>query len=326
MKRTLHEMKTQHMYQLLLILLIKESATMQELIEETLLSQASVRNMLRYLEDKRIIQEVGSDKSTGGRCAIRFSLDHSLFQLLCLYVHENSIELEIYNYKQCLFEEELSFGNHQELIEILKKFVEKYKITAVVIAVKGMVKGDCYITDHHNQYEEHRWVKDLKECIDVPVYLENDVKVMQLGTYFQKHINNSVYLYINDVGVGSSFMLDGHLIKGVDGLAGEIGLLPYRGVSINEAIRQCQTKEELTSLIVHLLMMVSISFNPQIIHLSFYQDIELDIHSIKKQFYTYLNQYYQFNVLVSYDVHDDLYDGLQYLGISSLLKLKVEEE
>ena len=71
----LKDVKKHHLYNIMNDLLIHKDATMSELIRRTALSQPSVRNMIRLLEEHAMIQEIGNDASNGGRCPIRFAIE-----------------------------------------------------------------------------------------------------------------------------------------------------------------------------------------------------------------------------------------------------------
>ena len=50
---------------------------MNELVENLQLSQPSISNMVRILQEKQLIQEIGNDLSSGGRCPTRFALNEN---------------------------------------------------------------------------------------------------------------------------------------------------------------------------------------------------------------------------------------------------------
>lgn len=64
-KKILKDVKKHHLHLLLQSLFSRDSATMSELSNDTQLSQPSVRNMIRLLQQHDIVKETGNDHSTG---------------------------------------------------------------------------------------------------------------------------------------------------------------------------------------------------------------------------------------------------------------------
>ena len=80
----LKETKKKHLLAILKYLYLHNSSTMNELVENLQLSQPSIRNMVRILQEKQLIQEIGNDFSSGGRCPTRFALNE-IFNSMSLY-------------------------------------------------------------------------------------------------------------------------------------------------------------------------------------------------------------------------------------------------
>ncbi len=75
--------------------------------------------------------------------------------------------------------------------------------------------------------------KELESEFDVPVFIENDIKLAafaenRLGEGMQHQ--NLIYIDINKYGIGSGIILDGHIVRGTLGFAGEIGYSTIPGV------------------------------------------------------------------------------------------------
>ena len=67
----------------------------------------------------------------------------------------------------------------------------------------------------------------MEEKYKVPVFLENDVKLMTVGLYKQKYsrqYRNMVFLYVSE-GIGAGIVNNGHLYKGFHNFAGEYGFM-----------------------------------------------------------------------------------------------------
>lgn len=295
----------------------KRSATMAELIQATGLSQSSVRNMLRQFEEG-VITELGVDQSTGGRKPNRFALTASYFSMLCLYAHATQVEYQIVLLDQVVQSGTFHFSNQEDLIIKIQTIVETKQIRHVSIGVEGVVKGDVYYTDHDNVYTQNDWVKAFKQQSCTSVRLVNDVKLMLLGISTQEAQPSHVsFLYVNHLGMACATMKDGRLMDGHKGIMGELGLLPYHGVSINQAIRDCKTKETFESLLLHLLSILCVSMDPESIMISHTYPYQLQANQLQTTLETMVHESYPIQMISN--ANQCLFQGLQAVGIQELL-------
>lgn len=324
-KKILKDVKKHHLHLLLQSLFSRDSATMSELSNDTQLSQPSVRNMIRLLQQHDIVKETGNDHSTGGRCPTRFALVEKHFNIICLYIQNPKITYQIHSYKKILTTDILEFEDEQQLITLIKVLLTKFNCQCIVIAVEGIVRNNEYLTDHNNHFETHTWITELEKSINIPILVENDVKAMQLGTCYHHHKNSSIYLHLNKKGIGSSYMYNGQLVHGKYGIAGEIGLIPYHDISLNQAVRTCNKPKDFQNIIAYLLIIVLTSLDPEHVDLSLELDWDLDWHLINETIYTYLHSQFIYDIKVYKQYLDNLFHGLNYLGIEKILKQLVEE-
>ena len=197
----LKETKKKHLLAILKYLYLHNSSTMNELVGNLQLSQPSIRNMVRILQEKQLIQEVGNDLSSGGRCPTRFALNEKNYLILCLYIQVDKIIYQVRGFSEIKKEDTLFYQGEEELKKIIRQLVDKNEVHCCQIAVEGIVYEDEYVTDHQNILKKHHWVKDIKKEIDLPIQLQNDVKMIHQGCYFTYQQDTTYYLYINEVGM-----------------------------------------------------------------------------------------------------------------------------
>lgn len=78
----------------------------------------------------------------------------------------------------------------------------------------------------------------VEERFQLPVFVENDMRSMALGTYHYgpyRDIKNAIFLGVG-TGIGSGIILNGELYRGLDDSAGEIG---HTVVDVNGALCSC---------------------------------------------------------------------------------------
>ena len=264
----LKETKKKHLLAILKYLYLHNSSTMNELVGNLQLSQPSIRNMVRILQEKQLIQEVGNDLSSGGRCPTRFALNEKNYLILCLYIQVDKIIYQVRGFSEIKKEDTLFYQGEEELKKIIRQLVDKNEVHCCQIAVEGIVYEDEYVTDHQNILKKHHWVKDIKKEIDLPIQLQNDVKMIHQGCYFTYQQDTTYYLYINDVGIGSSYFYKDEPLYGNTGIMGEIGLISFKGKTINQRIRECQSQDEFNELLGLLVSMIFTMLDPTRLELS----------------------------------------------------------
>ena len=312
--KKLQELKNHHLYMIMEELLLTHSATMQELMLKTGLSQPSVRNMIRYLQEEGYIEETGIDLSTGGRCPVRFTLSKKQFRVLSIYVLSHEIQ---YRYDDK--EETIEYKNEDHLKEVILLLIKESYCTCCCIGVEGIVKHDVYLTDHQDEFIYHYWFKELNEEVNIPIYLENDVKAMHLGEYYTHSLNRSVYLHVNEVGIGSSY-IDNISLYGKNGIAGEIGLLHYNGITLNKRVRDCKNQDEFNEIISYLLLVIYTMLDPKEIYLSISIPWQVNEEYIKKYLKKYIFLDIPLNITISKDYQELLFYGLKTIGTLNLIK------
>lgn len=321
----LKETKKKHLLAILKYLYLHNSSTMNELVEGLQLSQPSIRNMVRTLQEKQLIQEVGNDLSSGGRCPTRFALNEKNYLILCLYVQVEKVIYQVRSFNEIKKEDVLYYQNEEELKKIIKQLVDENEVHCCQIAVEGIVYEDEYVTDHQNILKKHQWLKDIKKEILIPIQLQNDVKMIHQGCYFTYQQNATYYLYINDVGVGSSYFYKDEPLYGNIGIMGEIGLISFKGKTINQRIRECQSQDEFNELLGLLVSMIFTMVDPTRLELSLdlkwnYEEniIKNTLSKIDENCFRHL--YFHENISLM------LFDGLVYRGIVYLLKERIEKD
>ena len=298
---------------------------MNELVENLQLSQPSIRNMVRILQEKQLIQEVGNDLSSGGRCPTRFALNEKNYLILCLYIQVDKIIYQVRSFSEIKKEDILFYQGEEELKKIIRQLVDKNEVHCCQIAVEGIVYEDEYVTDHQNILKKHHWVKDIKKEIDLPIQLQNDVKMIHQGCYFTYQQDATYYLYINEVGIGSSYFYKDEPLYGNTGIMGEIGLISFKEKTINQRIRECQSQDEFNELLGLLVSMIFTMLDPT--RLEFSLDLKWNYEEkIIKNILNKIDKNCFKNLYFHKDISSMLFEGLAYRGIVYLLKERIERD
>ncbi len=136
------------------------------------------------------------------------------------------------------------------LVEKIKQFIGEASLidkSRPLPEIKAICLGVPCAVDTKSGKTTGAWLYDflvdlnfkteLESVFDIPVFIENDIKLAafaenRLGKGMQHH--NLVYIDINKYGIGSGIILDGHIVRGALGLAGEIGYSIIPGVKTDK--------------------------------------------------------------------------------------------
>lgn len=122
--------------------------------------------------------------------------------------------------------------NKKKIIEMLKEnsryFIDKYKIKGIGIGVPGLQdieKGIAIYAANVPALKDTAIVNLMYEEFNMPVYIDNDVRVATLGEKWfgaGKDYNTLICITVG-TGIGSGIIIKGKLWRGVSYSAGEIG-------------------------------------------------------------------------------------------------------
>jgi hypothetical protein len=301
-----------------------QTATMNDIIEITGLSQSTVRSILIELEAVNKIVNIGKDASSGGRCPNRYTFHPHAYCLISVYLHRTTAEIKVFHvfYESVMYKQIFTFESVDQLTERLCFFQREYMASCISFGVEGIIEGHDYYTDHYGSFSKITIISEIKEQMDIPVYIENDVNLMMLG-YKSNHNNdmkNIEYLYLTEIGLGSAFLVNDNILYGKSHYAGEIGLIPYGEKSINKWLQSFMSDDEYVDIVSHLLTIVSSFLDPDRIVLSG-EIIRKALHNrVVKKSENYLNSSYQMFVEYHEDNEEDIWRGLQYKTIMELFE------
>lgn len=216
------------------------------------LNPATVSSNVSDLLHQKIVREIGSGESSGGRKPILLELNSSeIFVVgVDMGIKKSTaglidIDGNVINKVTLYFGMEM---NQEQVIEIMKdsiyKVVKGYddkfnKIIGIGMGIHGPVDSQRGMSIYAPAFNWHNIniAEIFKEEFKVPVIIDNDCRAMALGEKWfgkAKDAKNFVLLNIG-TGIGSGIYLNGNLYPGSSFGAGEIG-----HVSITNKKIECQ--------------------------------------------------------------------------------------
>lgn len=216
-----------------------------ELMKLTGLSRPTVDLIVDGFLEKGVIKPTGMSAGRPGRKATLFELDANAGFGLGFDLGGSKLAGAIANIAGEILAEEIEptakpAGPRTvaQMVDMAMRLCEKTnidldRITQVTVGTPGIMNeaGELSLGENVDQLEGVHLQRILAKMLDAEVVVENDVNVAALGEFFHgtaMGINNFALLQIG-TGIGCGIFLDGKLIRGHRGGAGETAFLPLFG-------------------------------------------------------------------------------------------------
>ncbi|MEH7117940.1 ROK family transcriptional regulator [Neobacillus vireti] len=214
-----------------------KSISRAEIAKVTGLNKATISVQVSELLDNALIVESQLEHKSLGRRPIMLSINKKAGFALGIDLDKTTITFtlaDLSGYPVHTNVIDLQVSNYEFILDILSRQIKDYQtkceqthhgLIGVVIGIHGIVDTDeiIYFVPQH-EWKNKNLKKDLENEVGIKIYIENNANLCSFAekVYKHHHSNNllSVSLYS---GIGLGFMINGMLLKGFHGYAGEIG-------------------------------------------------------------------------------------------------------
>lgn len=220
------------------LIMEKGPITKPELAQLTSLSLPTVNKIVDELVAEEFAAEDAFQEGAGaGRKAKTYVVNGKYGTFLAAYYQDGrwtgcavNILGEVLVRMDCVAFQENTAGS----IDVLLNFLDELKnsstrVKAIGVGIPGIVMANDEIASIPSlpEFEGINLKEILENKYRLPVFIENDVKLMTVGYHSLKmnHSDNIIFLYIGR-GIGAGILINGQLYKGNTGFAGEFGYLP----------------------------------------------------------------------------------------------------
>ncbi len=196
-------------------------------------------NVERLLKDG-LLQKSGRGSSMGGRTANFYDVNYNFGYILSIDLSQSNTFISISNLKPetiDIIDVKLNGKKYDKAYKILmdtiknllkKNHLNMEQITVITIATPGVLRENGqvdYVNDEDWFYEKPLF-KDLEKDLRRTILVENDVNAAILAENKSGIGDSFSYMgYIRiDKGLGAGFMLEEKILRGKDGIAGEMGV------------------------------------------------------------------------------------------------------
>lgn len=244
------------------------------------LSHPTVAKVLAEMVETGQAVKVGKETSYGGRCSDKYRLDYDYHHVLILIFTTDSLYYQVNNLAQKKKESgtiPIQGETHiLEAADLISDVRTRFpNIRLVEIGLPGnILDGRLVYMATPFYLVGCNVVEELEKRCHLPIQICNDVNAMAYG-FYKRHIEVSLkqesmaYLFRNHSGPGAGIIINGKIINGFSGFAGEV---------CNVWPPQNNLMDEVKSQIAAILSVI----NPRYLVLSHDRTIELDTNALRR--------------------------------------------
>ena len=253
------------------------NATRGEIVKDTGISHTTVRVILNELIEIDEITSIGLDESSGGRRAERYKINSNKRCIIVISIEKSKMFYRVVNALGEILEEDMKLVNGVEDTDTILNIVENiykvyHNIKGIGISVPGIVTEEGYLSGiRMEDWKEIKIKKQLEEKYKIPILLENDINSISMAfynDYLEKNncgSMNLAYLSFTTLGAGAGIIVNGNVVKGDDGYAGEIGFIPMGNTFLNDMLFRDLDDDTYCNAIINTIKIISTIINPKVV-------------------------------------------------------------
>ena len=229
---TLKNIRNKNLSDILQVLRNKGTCSLSELSQNTNGGLTTVKKCVAQAIDYGMAIEGNIAESTGGRKARQYLINREYQYYFIAIVDNNNLIIKVFDFAiNCVEDYQKSFEMNlffSALNEEIEKQARKYTIGTIGVSLPCIVKNGVVLDWYYNPEMVGFDIKNkLEEKYKANVVVQNDMKLTALGILNTDEINskNIVTMQFGHNGVGMAGIVNGHLIEGNTGFAGEVGYI-----------------------------------------------------------------------------------------------------
>lgn len=193
----------------------------------------TLNRIMKKLEDKKLIREVGESESTGGRKAIQYGMAESGIYLIGVDISRTYVKLIISNLKMTILRKEEFLMNDsfspEKTVEQIATLVElklselsinRGEVLGIGVGTVGPLNREKGIVINPKCFFNKNWANvPLKEMLEkktsIPCFIDNGANTAVLAEYLfgeGKGLKSVVYIHCG-IGIRSAVITDGIVIR-----------------------------------------------------------------------------------------------------------------
>lgn len=322
-----HQIREQNLLTLRRTLHKEQVATISELKNITGLSVVTINKLISGLVETGEVIPGGLVSTAGGRPAAtyRYNPTHKLLLIISCFQRAGN-DYACYSvhdlFGDCIERrEELILNIHTDEFRIgIERYLDLYsKIAIIGISMPSDTIGGRVASALRHDPRSKRLAQHLEKRFNVPVFFETDINAATLGCHarYPNHHYVSGVVLVPGRAPACGFCYQGSLLRGKDGMAGEIRYFPmYKefGVLPVDPIQA----DELAQRTIRAVMCV---LNPSLM-VVYTETLKSGIaERMKKKFSTEAEAAFMPKIEINSKIRDDIVNGMVILCLEKLSKI-----
>ncbi len=227
-------------------------------------SKQTVSEIVSTLEADGWVQIVGRAEGNIGRRAVMYEIVPDAALVASVDLGGTKTRVALYNLSGAVVSEikelTIQVGGEAVVDQIAlmitqaakNKQISTEKIRVAVVGVPGVPEiatGHILMAPNISGIDQIDFQTLLEDRLGIEVLVENDVNLAALGEHWMTHQgerDNLVFVSVG-TGIGAGLVVDGNLVRGATGGAGEVGFLPFGADPFEPESQQVGALERVTA-------------------------------------------------------------------------------
>lgn len=214
--------------------------TKPEIARLTQLSNPTVNKIVDQLEEDGLVCRDVILEGGVGRKAQSYSINKDAAKAVVVFCVNEQFQSCITNVVGDRVEEKFTPIAHGSVMDTFRSLTDvidgyfsrfgKNAIKVIGIGIPGVVSEDGCVSSipMMPSWENFALKEALEKRYHIPVFIENDVKLMAVGYFYSELISaheSMVFIYAGEEGIGAGTILNQKLLRGFSSFAGELGYM-----------------------------------------------------------------------------------------------------
>jgi predicted NBD/HSP70 family sugar kinase len=225
----------------------KESSR-NKLSVKTQLSLMTISNLVDILLSKEVVEETKHKGKSAGRTPLVLKIKQNSHYALIIDITSYDFKYFIVNMNYEVVDQ-LTY-NYNKTLNLEKNLDKFFKLTGQSISneINNKIIGVGFsAANEYNKETDSIECNSIPELSSVklmnvitkyfkqPVFIGEDIKLAAKAILYKRSLKDLVYVFIGD-GIGSGIVINGDILMGYNGLAGELGQLMLENKTLEEEI------------------------------------------------------------------------------------------
>lgn len=200
------------------------------------LSMPTTNKLISYLYDNNYIINVGKGETGEGRPPSLYKVNNNIGFFMGVDIKKDFIYINLMDFggnilrnKNCKYNLENSYKGIKDLCNLINETLKEWSVNKTLlkyigINIPGRIHTEEGMSHTYFSFLEDPITEVLEYELNHKIVIENDTRAMFLGELFLEKYREKNIVFINvGWGLGSAFLVNGEIVRGKDGYAGELG-------------------------------------------------------------------------------------------------------